>query len=72
MNLQNLNIDSDIALKGMLKTPPDPGALVIWNLIFGSRKNQFVSAFAANDQNLLCKYGDCYLIELELLNHVYF
>ena len=46
---KNLNIDSDVALEGMLRTPPDPGALVIWNLIFENRANQFVSAFAAND-----------------------
>ena len=46
---KNLNIDSEIALEGMLKTPPDPGALVIWNLVFGNKQNQFVSAFAAND-----------------------
>ena len=46
---QNLGIDSKVALDGMLKTPPDPGALVIWELIFESKINQFVSAFAAND-----------------------
>ena len=46
---QNLGIDSKVALDGMLKTPPDPGALIIWELIFGSKTNQFVSAFAAND-----------------------
>ena len=46
---KNLGIDSKIALDGMLKTPPDPGALIIWKLLFGKRNNQFVSAFAAND-----------------------
>ena len=46
---RDLGIDSQVALNGMLKTPPDPGALVIWNLLFGKNKNQFVSAFAAND-----------------------
>ncbi len=30
----------------MLKVEPDPGALLIWNI---KNKNQFVSAFAAND-----------------------
>ncbi|MDB4859425.1 poly-gamma-glutamate synthase PgsB [Candidatus Marinimicrobia bacterium] len=34
------------ALAGMLKTIPDPGALLIWNL---KNKNKFISAFAAND-----------------------
>lgn len=34
------------ALAGMLKTVPDPGALLIWNL---KNKNKFISAFAAND-----------------------
>ena len=33
----------------MLKTNPDPGALVIWDLLFENHKNRFVSAFAAND-----------------------
>ena len=46
---QNLGIDSKLALDGMLKTPPDPGALVIWDLFFNNYKNRFVSAFAAND-----------------------
>ena len=46
---KSLDIDSKTALDGMLHTPPDPGALIIWNLIFGDKINQFVSAFAAND-----------------------
>ena len=46
---KSLDIDSKTALDGMLNTPPDPGALIIWNLIFGDKINQFVSAFAAND-----------------------
>ena len=46
---KNLGIDSQIALNGMLQTPPDPGALIIWNLLLGEKRNQFVSAFAAND-----------------------
>ena len=33
----------------MLKTSPDPGALIIWDLFFKNKTNQFVSAFAAND-----------------------
>ena len=46
---KDLGIESKVALSGMLDTPPDPGALVIWDLIFGNYKNRFVSAFAAND-----------------------
>ena len=46
---KNVGVSQDIALKGMLQTTPDPGALVIWNLLFGNNYNQFVSAFAAND-----------------------
>ena len=46
---KDLGIDSQVALDGMLQTPPDPGALIIWDLLFGNKKNQFVSAFAAND-----------------------
>ena len=46
---KSLKIDKDTALEGMLKTPPDPGALIIWELVFNNRRNQFVSAFAAND-----------------------
>ena len=46
---KDIGVDSEVALSGMLKTPPDPGALIIWNLLFGERQNQFVSAFAAND-----------------------
>ena len=46
---QNLGVDSKVALDGMLKTSPDPGALIIWDLFFKNNTNQFVSAFAAND-----------------------
>ncbi len=46
---KDLGIDSETALNGMLKTPPDPGALVIWDLFFENYKNRFVNAFAAND-----------------------
>tara|TARA_B100000959_G_C14925139_1_gene601194 strand:+ start:428 stop:1582 length:1155 start_codon:yes stop_codon:yes gene_type:complete len=43
---QELGVNKDKALEGMLKTNPDPGALLIWNI---KNKNYFVSAFAAND-----------------------
>ena len=42
-------VEKETALKGMLKTPPDPGALVVWNLKIKKQNHQFVSAFAAND-----------------------
>ena len=43
---QEYGISKKVALDGMLKTNPDPGALFIWNL---KKSNQFISAFAAND-----------------------
>ena len=43
---QELGVSKNKALKEMLKVEPDPGALLIWNI---KNKNQFVSAFAAND-----------------------
>tara|TARA_B100000965_G_scaffold101922_1_gene83694 strand:- start:1787 stop:2932 length:1146 start_codon:yes stop_codon:yes gene_type:complete len=43
---QELGVSKNKALKEMLKVVPDPGALLIWNI---KNKNQFVSAFAAND-----------------------
>lgn len=45
-----LNIDRDIALKGMLKANPDPGALRIYT-IGEENKGYFVNGFAANDPN---------------------
>ena len=43
-------ISDESVLSGMLKTNPDPGALVIWNLDFKGISHYFVNAFAANDQ----------------------
>jgi len=43
---QEYGVPKTVALKGMSKTKPDPGALFIWDL---KKTNQFVSAFAAND-----------------------
>lgn len=42
-------VEKKTAKKGMLNTHPDPGALVLWELEFGEQKNNFLSAFAAND-----------------------
>lgn len=43
-----LNIDKEVALRGMMKANPDPGALHIHPLSEG-RSGYFVNAFAAND-----------------------
>ena len=42
---EELGVQKNVALEGMLNTNPDPGALFVWNL----KNNYFVSAFAAND-----------------------
>jgi len=52
---QNLGIKKEVALKGMLKTNPDPGALSVWDIVNGNKKNQFVSGFAANDPDSTLK-----------------
>ena len=44
-----LGIDKDQAIDGMVSTQPDPGALVVWDLDFNNSKKTFISAFAAND-----------------------
>ena len=49
---EELGISKKVALNGMAKTNPDPGALFIWNL---QKKNEFVSAFAANDPDSTLK-----------------
>jgi poly-gamma-glutamate synthase PgsB/CapB len=46
---KDVGVEENIALAGMLKTNPDPGALVIWDLDFKGHLHHFVSAFAAND-----------------------
>jgi len=46
---KDVGVDEEIAMQGMLKTFPDPGALVIWNLKIKKSSHHFVSAFAAND-----------------------
>jgi len=46
---QHLGVSKDVALKGILKNKPDPGALVIWQVKIKKTINYFISAFAAND-----------------------
>lgn len=46
---EQLGIDRNTALEGMITAKPDPGALVLWNLKIGKNTSRFVSAFAAND-----------------------
>ena len=42
-------MEKETALAGMLKTQPDPGATIIWELNFSGTHNHFVNLFAAND-----------------------
>ena len=46
---ENLGVSREVALKGILKNRPDPGALVIWKVKIKKSVNHFISAFAAND-----------------------
>ena len=46
-----LGINQEIALRGMLKTNPDPGALKIYKFSKDDKDLFFVNAFAANDRN---------------------
>ncbi len=55
------------ALDGMLKTNPDPGALLIWSL---NNNNKFISAFAANDPDSTFKVWK--LIKLKEKNKICF
>ena len=48
-------VNKDVALGGMIKAKPDPGALFVWDIIFKKNKNKFVSAFAANDPSSTMK-----------------
>ena len=54
----NFGIDDKTALRGMLKTKPDPGVLFIWDILKNKNKNQFISAFAANDPDSTVKVWD--------------
>jgi len=42
-------VDEQVALDGMLKTQPDPGATMIWELDCNGTQNYFINVFAAND-----------------------
>jgi len=46
-----LGVKEEIALRGMLKATPDPGALKIYKLSKENNTLFFVNAFAANDKN---------------------
>ena len=46
---EEVGVSREVALKGILKNNPDPGALVIWKTKIKKSINYFVSAFAAND-----------------------
>ena len=45
----SIGINKKIALDGMLKTRPDPGALFIWDIKYQKNRCKFISGFAAND-----------------------
>jgi len=45
-----LGVKEEVALRGMLKANPDPGALKVYKLIKEGKIICFVNAFAANDQ----------------------
>ena len=42
-------VEKKTAMEGMLKTQPDPGATIIWELNCNGTPNYFVNVFAAND-----------------------
>ena len=42
-------VQKEIALRGMLKAQPDPGATLIWKLKCGKKFNFFINLLAAND-----------------------
>ncbi|GGG93005.1 poly-gamma-glutamate synthase PgsB [Staphylococcus pragensis] len=46
---QAVGIDKDVALRGMLNAPPDPGAVEIKYFNANNTQNVFVNAFAANE-----------------------
>jgi poly-gamma-glutamate synthase PgsB/CapB len=46
---KDIGVSEDIAIKGMKKMNPDPGALTITKVIINKIKVDFVNAFAAND-----------------------
>ena len=64
---EQVGIKRKKALDGMLKTKPDPGALLIWNL---ENNKKFISAFAANDPDSTFKVWE--LIKLKEKNKTCF
>ena len=48
-------IKKEIAINGMKKCKPDPGALTIWNIKDGKKSFKFINAFAANDPSSTLK-----------------
>ncbi|MGW9856395.1 gamma-polyglutamate synthase [Staphylococcus hominis] len=46
---QAVGVDKDVALRGMLNAPPDPGAVEIKYFNANNTRNVFVNAFAANE-----------------------
>ena len=52
---ESLGVKTNVALSGMIKAKPDPGALFVWDIVFKKNKNKFVSAFAANDPSSTMK-----------------
>jgi gamma-polyglutamate synthase len=46
---EQLGVNREVALNGMLSAPPDPGALFVKTIKFNGKKNYFINAFAAND-----------------------
>ncbi|MBW2523141.1 MAG: poly-gamma-glutamate synthase PgsB [Deltaproteobacteria bacterium] len=46
---EDLGVEREVALRGMVKARPDPGALQQYRLDFFGRRITFVNAFAAND-----------------------
>lgn len=44
-----LGVDRDVAMRGMLKAAPDPGALTVSSFQLGYKNLLFANAFAAND-----------------------
>ncbi|QDV61856.1 poly-gamma-glutamate synthase PgsB [Crateriforma conspicua] len=46
---QDLGVDRGVALRGMWESPPDPGAMLAYEMDFFHRQINFVNGFAAND-----------------------
>ena len=53
-----MDIDKEIALEGMLKANPDPGALIIDKLNVDGKSSIFVNSFATNDPDSTLEVWD--------------